>query len=268
MNFIETNVNGLPLGMADGFGPGVHHGFSTRLGGVSKEPYAALNLGLNRGDDRSRVEENFGLFCAAVGVEREKLVFSAQVHADAVRICTSADAGVGLDRPAPYEADALVTDVPGLALAVFTADCLPILLYDGERRVVAAVHAGWRGTALGIVERTVERMAAQYGSDRANILAAIGTGISRCCFETREDVPNAMTESLGAAALPFIEAKEGGRFLVDLKGLNVLRLERAGLRAANVAVSNACTACLPQRYWSHRAAGDQRGSMAAVISLV
>lgn len=267
MNFIETSVNGLPLNMADGFGPGVAHGFSTRLGGVSEGIYTSLNLGLNRGDDHGRVRGNFELFCAAVGVERDMLVFSAQVHGDAVRICTSADAGMGLDRPISYEADALITDVPGLALTIFTADCLPILLYDGERRVVAAAHAGWRGTALGIVERTVERMAAQYGCDPANILAAIGPGISRCCFETREDVPNAMTESLGSAALPFIESKESGRFLVDLKGLNVLRLERAGLRAANIAVSDACTACQPERYWSHRATEGNRGSMAAVIAL-
>ncbi len=268
MKVIETDINGLPLGMADGFGPGVRHAFSTRLGGVSEGPYAGLNLGVNRGDERARVEENFRLFCMAAGVDREKLVFSAQVHGDAVRVCTGADAGAGLAAAVPYEADALITDVPGLALTVFTADCLAILLYDEARRVVAAVHAGWRGTALGIVERTVERMTAHYGSDPATLLAAIGPGISRCCFETREDVPNAMTESLGAAALPFIEAKEGGRFLVDLKGINVLRLERAGLRTANIAVSDACTACRPERYWSHRVSDGPRGSMAAVISLV
>lgn len=267
MNFTQTIVNDIPFGQADGFGEDVCHGFSTRTGGVSTGIYESLNLGTNRGDDPEKVRENFQRVCAALGVSMDKLVFSAQVHGDAVRVCTSADAGFGLDRSVPYEADALITDVPGLTLAVFSADCLPILLYDPERAVIAAVHAGWRGTALGIVEKTVAKMVEHYGCDAESILAAIGPGISKCCFETHEDVPNAMTEALGAAALRFIEVREDGKFKVDLKGLNALRLERMGVRAANIAVSEECTACLPGKYWSHRVTQGDRGSMAALITL-
>ncbi len=267
MKFTEKTVNGVPFLQADGFGPGAAHGFSTREGGVSEGVYATLNLGTSRGDDPKRVTENFSRFCTALGVEEKSLVCSAQVHGDAVRTCTGADAGLGLDRSIDYEADALVTDVPGLTLAIFTADCLPILLYDPVRAVVAAVHAGWRGTALGIVERTVEKMVSQYGSDRGNILAAVGPGISSCCFETHEDVPNAMTEAMGATALGHIQAVEGGKFKVDLKGLNAQRLEAAGLRPEHIAVSPICTACQSDRFWSHRVTGGARGSMAALISL-
>lgn len=267
MKFTETTVNDIPFGQADGFGEDVCHGFSTRKGGVSTGIYKSLNLGANRGDESEKVRENFARFCAALDADMAKMVFSAQVHGDVVRVCTSADAGFGLERSVPYEADALITDVPGLALAVFSADCLPILLYDPERAVIAAVHAGWRGTALGIVEKTVEKMVEHYGCDAGSILAAIGPGISKCCFETHEDVPNAMTEALGAAALRFIEVREDGKFKVDLKGLNTLRLERMGVRAANIAVSEECTACLPDKYWSHRATQGDRGSMAAVIAL-
>lgn len=268
MNFTEKTIHGVLFSMADGFGEGARHGFSTRQGGVSQGIYESLNLGSNRGDDPEKVRENFTRFCAALDVDVEKLVFSSQVHGDTVRVCTAADAGTGLDKSVRYEADALITDVPGLALTVFTADCLPILLYDPDRAVIAAVHAGWRGTALGLVEKTVENMVNHYGCNAESILAAIGPGISACCFETHEDVPNAMTEALGSAALRFIEVREDGKFKVDLKGLNALRLERMGVRAANIALNEECTACLHDKYWSHRYTRGERGSMAAVISLV
>ena len=136
------------------------------------------------------------------------------------------------------------------------------------RRVVGAVHAGWRGTALGIAARAVERMVDCYGCDRLDILAAIGPGISKCCFETHEDVPNAMTEAMGASALHCIEVLPTGKFRVDLKDLNARRLEGAGLDPEHIAVSGDCTACLPEKYWSHRVTHGERGSQAAMIAIV
>ena len=270
MEFAEHNQQGLIYLTADGFtaAGGVAHGFSTRLGGVSQGIYATLNLGMNRGDDPAAVRENFARFCAAVGAPADRTVFSAQVHGDTVRTVTTADVGKGIDRKVDYEADGLVTDVPGVTLTVFSADCLPILLYDPVRRVVAAVHAGWRGTALGIAARAVEKMREVYGCAPGDILAAIGPGISRCCFETHEDVPNAMTEAMGAAALKYIEVLPTGKFHVDLKGLNARRLEQAGLAEGHIAVSEDCTACLPEKYWSHRVTRGERGSQAAMIALL
>ena len=134
--------------------------------------------------------------------------------------------------------------------------------------LAGAVHAGWRGTSLGIVTRTVERMVECFACRREDILAAIGPGISKCCFETHEDVPNAMTEALGASALQFIEILPTGKFHLDLKGLNAKRLEGAGVLAEHIAVSPDCTACMPEKYWSHRVTQGQRGSQAAMIALV
>ena len=270
MNIIEHNKNGLVYLTADGFeaAGGVAHGFSTRLGGVSEGIYATLNLGMNRGDAPDRGRENYRRFCAAIGADMGNIVCASQVHGDTVRTVTAADLGIGLDEPEPWQADGLVTDIPGVTLAVYSADCLPILLYDPVRRVVGAVHAGWRGTALGIAAKAVERMVDCYGCDRLDILAAVGPGISKCCFETHEDVPNAMTSALGVCATPYIDPIENGKFKVDLKGINAMRLERAGLLPEHIAVSGDCTACHPEKYWSHRVTNGVRGSQAAVIELL
>ena len=270
MTIVEKVGKGVPFLACDAFDAagGVAHGFSTREGGVSEGIYASLNLGPNRGDEREHVLENYRRFTAAIGAQAEGLVCAHQVHGDTVRCVTTADRGKGLERPWDFEADGLITDVPGLCLAVLTADCLPILLYDPVRRVVGAVHAGWRGTALGIAAKAVERMVDCYGCDRLDILAAIGPGISKCCFETHEDVPNAMTEAMGASALHCIQVLPTGKFRVDLKALNAKRLESAGLDPEHIAISGDCTACLPEKYWSHRITKGERGSQAAMIAIV
>ncbi len=268
---IQERVNkGVGVLTCDAFtaAGGVAHGFSTREGGVSEGIYASLNLGLNRGDAREKVLENYRRFTAAIGADYDGIVCAKQVHGDTVRAVTTADRGKGIHVPGDFEADGLVTDVPGLCLAVFTADCLPILLYDPVRRVAAAVHAGWRGTAMGIAGRAVEKMTDGYGCRPGDILAAIGPGISLCCFETDEDVPNAMTEAMGAGALRYIQVRDNGKFHVDLKGMNALRLERAGLTPEHIALSDVCTMCSHDRFWSHRATRGQRGSMAAMIQLL
>ena len=269
MSFTQQTHHGVTFHTADAFtaAGGVAHGFATRLGGVSTGPYAQLNLGITRPDERDAVRENYRRFCAAVGADVGKIVCASQVHGDTVRTVTAADLGIGLDEGEPWKADGLITDIPGVVLTIFTADCLPILLYDPVRRVVGAVHSGWRGTALGIAAKAVERMVDCYGCDRMDILAAIGPGISKCCFETHEDVPNAMTEAMGAAALSAIEVLPTGKFHVDLKALNAKRLESAGLDPAHIAVSPDCTCCMPEKYWSHRATHGERGSQAAMIAL-
>ena len=133
---------------------GVVHGFSTRRGGVSAPPCDSLNLGLARGDEDACVRENYRRFCAAIGADVEKTVLSRQVHEDNVRLVTAADAGKGLWRERDYTSvDAMICREPGLALTVFSADCGIVLLYDPVRRAIGAVHAGWRGTALGLVKR-------------------------------------------------------------------------------------------------------------------
>ena len=269
MDIMEQTRAGVPVLYADGIeaAGGVAHGFSTRLGGVSQGAFTSLNLGLTRGDDPEHVRENYRRFLSAVGASGKAFAMCDQVHGDTVRAITTADVKGDLYGKLHYEADGMMTAIPGVALVVFSADCTPVLLYDPVRGVTAAGHSGWRGTAAGIVTRAVERMGQVYGCRPENILAAIGPGIGPCCFETHEDVPNAMMAAVASPALPFIKIKENGKFSVDLKGINAKRLELAGLDPANIAVCRDCTACMEEKYWSHRRQGTERGSMAAVIEL-
>ncbi len=266
----EHNVDGVVFRTADRFlaAGGVVHGFSTRYGGVSQGVWASLNLGLNRGDDPAHVRENYRSFLTAVGASETHIVMSSQVHESHIQAVTEADGKKDLYDPVPFRADGLITDRPWVGLVIFSADCLPVLLYDPVKRVIAAVHAGWRGTVARIAPKAVEKMAADYGCRREDILAAIGPGISACHFETRADVPAAVR-----AVLPPVQAKAciqdhgDGTYHVDLKGVNRALLLNAGLPEGNITVDPDCTACDTSKYWSHRMVGNERGSLAAVIQL-
>lgn len=247
---------------------GAIHGFSTRLGGVSHGSLASLNLGTGRGDDIANVRENFRRFGAAVGFSSTKTVSSKQVHRDDIRMVTEEDCGKGLYRALEYEADGLITNVPGVPLAIFSADCIPILFHDPVRRVVAGCHAGWRGTVMGIAGKIVRTMEAQYNCNPQDICVAIGPGISRCCFETHADVPEALRAALGSRADAMIDPLPEGKFLLDLKAANALVMHDTGVSIAQIECSDACTHCRQDLFWSHRRTGNARGVMSAVIQLI
>ena len=164
MSFLAHEENGLLIKTSTVLSD-VRHGFSTRIGGVSPAPWDSLNLGVGRGDDMDRVRENYRRFCAALGVDEHRAVLSKQIHEDNVRHVTADDCGKGLFRDRDYTSvDAMVTDTPGIPLVVFSADCGIILLHDPVHGAVGAAHAGWRGCAAGIVEKTVQAMEEAYGS--------------------------------------------------------------------------------------------------------
>lgn len=240
------------------------HCFSTRLGGVSEGCLASLNLGTHRGDKPENVLENYRILGTAVGFQPEDTVFTKQRHTDIVRRVGRENRGEGLLREQTEVCDAQITDAPGVALVAFTADCTPILLFDPVRKAIAAIHAGWRGTALGIAAKTVEAMTRAYGCRPQNIRAAIGPCIGQCCFETDEDVPQAMRSALGSEAEACIK-RRGKKFHVDNKALNRIWLTRAGVRCIDISAD--CTMCQPERFWSHRVTHGERGSLAAVIRL-
>ena len=240
------------------------HCFSERGGGVSSGCLRSLNLGVHRGDDWNNVYENYRRLGAAVGFTPEQTVFTRQTHTDRVARVGRADCGVGLFREVEPERDGIYTNEPGVALVCFSADCTPILLHDPIHGAVAAVHAGWRGTALGIAARCVEAMTRDFGTNPADIEAAIGPCIGPCCFETDADVPRAILNGLGPDAELLIR-REGEKFFPDLKRLNEFWLRRAGVRKIDRSCD--CTRCQPDRFWSHRVTGQARGSMAAVILL-
>lgn len=244
----------------------VPHAFTTRRGGKSTGIYSSLNLRIRSDDDPENVRSNYKIICDELGTSPERLVFSKQVHGDTVRIATSADCHKVLYCPTPYEADVLITCEKGLPLVIFIADCIPILLYDPVTPAVGAVHAGWRGTVLDIAGKAVEKMRRHFGSRPENIRAAIGQGISFCCFETGPEVPEAVRRLLGRQAEPFIRPR-GAKFMVDLKGINRHLLERRGVLPSNIDVSDECTACLSDKYWSHRVTQGRRGVTGAFIMM-
>ena len=238
------------------------HAFTTRFGGVSKGHLDSLNIGIHRGDEPENVLKNYEILGKAVGFDVKKSVLSHQVHSDIVRVVTAADAGAGLFGPELEECDALITNTPGLALVVFTADCTPVLLHDPVTGAVGAVHAGWRGTAAQIAGKTVAAMTREFGCRPGDIRAAIGPNIGFCCFQTHADVPRAMVDSFGSEAENWIRP-EGDKYYVNLKALNALALRRAGV--THIQISEDCTVCQSRRFWSHRVTQGQRGSQGAII---
>ena len=237
------------------------HCFTTRLGGVSKGYLSSLNLGANRGDSMENVAENYRVLARAIGFDIQNTVLTHQVHTDTVRMVTKADHR-GLDHHAYPACDALITNDPGTALVIFTADCTPILMHDPVTGAVGAAHAGWRGTAASIAGKTAEAMVAAFGCDPENIRAAIGPNIAQCCFQTDADVPEALLAQYGKAAAEFIQPS-GEKYYVNLKEINALSLRRTGV--TRIDISTECTACQCHRFWSHRITGGQRGSQGAII---
>lgn len=263
MAFVEERAGGLVYMRSTLIG--ARHAFTTRFGGVSQGSLASLNLGSNRGDDPARVRENYRRVCALMGAEPGGCAVTRQTHGNRVRRVTAADRHEPLS-PVPYEADGIVTGEKGLPLMCFTADCVPALLWDGENRAAAAVHCGWRSSVGDILGRAVEEMAA-LGAEPEGLRAALGPAIGRCCFETDGDVPRAIEHWLDGDTEGLFAEKGGGKFLVDLRAANARRLVRLGLRPENIDVSEECTVCSHEKYWSHRYTHGDRGSQAAVIVL-
>ena len=237
------------------------HCFTTRLGGVSTGVLSSMNIAMKLDETEENVTRNFEILGNALGFEIRDLVLTRQIHSDIVRTVTRSDCNGCFHRDYP-ECDALVTNDPGVALTVFTADCTPLLLHDPITGAVGAAHAGWKGTAQNIGAKTVEAMVQSFGCDPANIRAAIGPNVGYCHFETDADVPEAMISAYGEEVKAFIR-KQGEKFYLDLKAINALSLKRAGVR--HIEISEDCTMCRPDRYWSHRITGSIRGSQGAII---
>lgn len=258
---IQTKTNG-DLEYLTAEGISAPHCFTTRYGGVSTGHLESLNLGTGRGDQRENVLENYRRLGAALGFDLQNLVLARQVHSNIVLPVTQANAGAGLFTPPLPQCDGLITRTPGLALVVFAADCTPILFWDEKTGAVGAAHAGWRGTAQNIAGRVVETMARSFGSEPENIHAAIGPNIGQCHFETDWDVPEALVKTYGEEVLGCIE-KRGEKYHPDIKAVNALALRRAGVK--QLEISDACTYCQHDRFWSHRFTKGERGSQGALI---
>ena len=263
MAFIEENKNGLVYMRSSLIG--AKHAFTTRFGGVSEGIFASLNLGSNRGDDPAAVRENYRRVCALFGVGIDDAAVTNQVHGNAVRIVTAADRHACLSKT-PYEADGLVTAEKGMPIMCFTADCVPVLLWDGAHGVAGAVHCGWRSSVADILGNAMEAMAS-LGAEPACVRAAVGPAIGRCCFETDDDVPAAITAWLGEEASEGLFDRRPPKTMVDLRLANARRLMQLGVPAESIDLSDECCFCRHDKYWSHRYTRGQRGSQASVIML-
>ena len=261
--FIEHNDNGLVY-MTSTLIP-LRHAFTTRYGGVSGGQFATLNLLSDKGDAPENVRENYRRVCALFGVGEDDCAVTKQVHGNVVRIVTAADKHACLS-PVPYEADGVVTAEKGLPILCFTADCVPVLLCDAESGVIGAVHCGWRSSVADILKNALSQMQS-LGGTTENIRAAIGPAIGKCCFETDDDVPEAVTAWLGGDTEGLFRKRADGKTLVDLRAANARRLVQLGVPAENIDISDECTYCSHDKYWSHRYTKGRRGGQAAVISL-
>lgn len=246
----------------------VKHGFTTRGGGVSTGPYASLNTAFHVGDRADRVRENRVLLCRALGIEPDKIVAGSQVHGDRVAVVGEAEQGRGalsFEDSLPG-VDALVTDVPGLPLACFYADCVPVFLLDPVRRVVALAHAGWKGTVARIGLKTVQKMSAVFGTDPKDCLAGIGPSIGPCCYE----IDGGVLEQF-EGSFPYWEdlvvPVGPGKWRLDLWQANKRTLAKAGLLNKNIEVAGLCTFCLNKLFFSYRSQGGTTGRMASLIML-
>jgi polyphenol oxidase len=243
---------------------GLRHGLTGRLAGLGR---ADGNVGFSPPRDQEDAWAMRRGWCAAVGVEPDRLVTLGQIHGAEVIRVRSADAGRGA-RPGSGGiglGDALITDEPGVGLMTLHADCLPILLVDPKRRAIAAVHAGWRGTVANVAGATVLAMGKAFSSDPANLLAFVGPAIGACCYEVGPDVASAWCGAHDEAGSVLIS--RGERWSFDLRAANLGQLHRAGLAPAQIDVCPVCTRCAGESWFSHRGQGPTTGRFGAIIAL-
>ncbi|HEV2117752.1 MAG TPA: peptidoglycan editing factor PgeF [Terriglobales bacterium] len=265
--------------------PWLVHGFSTRVGGCS-DAYggASLNLGFTKDDAHASVELNREAFLRALGAADGdwRLVTQRQVHSDLIHRVTDADTH--------FTGDGLVTNAPGLLLAVQTADCLPVLLVDTKRRAVGAFHAGWRGTLKRIAEKGVGEMRRQFASVPGDLRAAIGPGIHSCCYQVGEEVREKFHSQFAYAGEIFREVRESNPvhekypllFLnarppghgpeeallyLDLAAANARQLLDAGVPAENISASPLCTSCRTDLLFSYRKEKGMVGRLMGVVGI-
>lgn len=244
----------------------VRHCFTTRLGGVSGGCYASTNMGFSRGEDRDTVMKNYRIVCDAAGLNFGGLTKTYQKHSIKVTEITGDKVGSGFVKPELPVTDAVITNLPGVPLVCHTADCVPVLLYDRKTHAIAAIHAGWRGMADGIIEETIGAMEDAYDTDPADLVAAVGPCIGPCCFEVDSDVAERFRSEFGDGVI--IPGTGGNKTRIDLPACARDSLSGCGLDDCNIDISNECTKCKEELYYSHRRTGDMRGTLAGIIQTV
>lgn len=246
----------------------INHAFSTRLGGVSEGEFTSMNMAFNRGDNPESVTENYKRICKSAGFDFDSLTASAQDHNTFVRAVTSENKGVGIYKPRDLQSvDALVTNEKGVTLVTYYADCTPLFFVDTKKKAIGLAHAGWRGTVGRIGEKVVNKMTEFYGTNPADIVAAIGPAISVCCYEVDKPCADNFYALKDLDSSHFVFPKDNGKYMIDLLETNRQILVAAGVKNENITVSDVCTNCNSELLWSHRATKGKRGTMSAFMCI-
>lgn len=248
----------------------VSHLFSTRMGGVSEGIFRSMNLSYTRGDGKEAVDENFRRIAGLLSCSVEDIVCTDQTHTTNLLVVGKKDGGKGITRAKDYrDVDGLLTDEPGVYLAAFFADCVPLYFVDTKRRAIALAHSGWRGTVARMGQCVVDKMREVYGTDPADLTAAVGPSICQECYEVSEDVAEAFTEAFRGPgqAEEILLKKGGGKYQLDLWRANEIVLTEAGISAEKIQVTDLCTCHNSGYLFSHRASHGQRGNLGAFLGI-
>lgn len=232
------------------------HAFCTRHGGVSEKDYASLNMSFREGDDEYKVLNNWSKLADAFEIPLEQFIVLNQVHGDGIFVIEQQ--GGYFTTRAELDYDAIVTNRPGVAICIKTADCVPVFMADRMQKAIAVVHAGWKGTASNITSKVARLMQVKYGSQPQDIVAAIGPSIGPCCYEVDAVVADAFLKQKDHAAFLFLQ-KGKNRWMLDLPEANRRQLLACGIPGSNIETSNLCTSCRQDLFFSHRASGGVTG---------
>lgn len=241
----------------------VNHGFSTRLGGVSTGHCSTMNISTTRGDDPESIAENKRRIAGAIGVDVDSMTFTHQTHTTNVAVVKETDRGGRF-----LETDGMITNVPGICLVTFYADCVPLYLVDPVKKAIGMSHSGWRGTVGKMGKVTVQKMVEEYGCNPADIVAAIGPSICQDCYEVSEDVIDEFKKNFDENLWgDLFYQKENGKYQLNLWRANEEVFLEAGIKKNHIAVTNVCTHCNPDILFSHRTSGFNRGNLSAFLAL-
>lgn len=246
----------------------VKHAFSTRIGGVSKNEFASMNLSFNRGDPKENVIENYHRFCKAVELDFSSLVASSQDHGTYIREVNEKDKGIGIWREKDIKSvDGLVTDVKNVTLVTYYADCVPLFFIDPVNRVVGLAHSGWRGTLSMIGAKMIEKMNTSYNCEVSNIVVGVGPSIGPCCYEVDFNVASEFYQIKEFDVSECIKKMSNNKYILNLWEINRKILLNSGVLEKNIIVTDLCTSCNSDLLFSHRKTGGKRGGMAAMICI-
>ena len=235
------------------------HGFTTREGGVSTGEYASLSLSPRRGDALECVHKNEEILCESLGLDVRRLSSTRQEHTDNIEVIGKENIGIGIYRDWGKGVDAVITQEKNVPILCYSADCVPIVMYASDIEAIAAIHSGWKGTAMKIAEKTLQQLI-KLGANPGNIYAAIGPCIGKCCYEVSEDV-----------ALKFdceyYSAVGNEKYMLDLGAVNFSLIRNCGVRKENISLSGICTKCNNELFFSHRGQGGTSGTLGGIICM-